>query len=97
MTQEIVRQTNFGKRPVVERLLRIHALLLAGRRVTASVLARDFECAPKTLHRDFDFMRDRLRLPIVYDRARHTWAYQSGHPYDALRVRLFGSLDARKL
>jgi hypothetical protein len=36
-------------------------------------LAAKLETSPKTIHRDLDFMRERLGMPIEYD--RHRWGY----------------------
>ncbi|MGH8048582.1 MAG: helix-turn-helix transcriptional regulator [Chthoniobacterales bacterium] len=38
-------------------------------------LARELEVATKTIHRDIEFMRDQLGLPIAYDRAEHGYYY----------------------
>jgi predicted DNA-binding transcriptional regulator YafY len=57
-------------RPPLERMLRIHQALQAGAFPNATKLAREVEVSTKTIHRDIEFMRDRLNLPIEYD-ARH--------------------------
>ena len=54
-------------------MLRIHQALQAGGYPNASKLAREVEVSTKTIHRDIEFMRDRLKLPIAYDNAR--WGY----------------------
>ena len=51
-------------------MLRIHQALQAGRYPNASTLARDIEVSTKSIHRDIEFMRDRLGLPIEYDGSR---------------------------
>jgi len=38
-------------------------------------MAAEFEVSTKTIQRDLDFMRDRLRLPIVYDEKRFGFLY----------------------
>ena len=50
-------------RPPLERMLRIHQALQSGKFPNASTLAREIEVATKTIHRDIEFMRDRLGLP----------------------------------
>jgi predicted DNA-binding transcriptional regulator YafY len=62
-------------RPPLERMLRIHQALQAGKRPNASTLARELEVSPKSIHRDLEFMRDRLELPIEYDGSRFGYCY----------------------
>jgi len=56
-------------------MLRIHQALQSGKFPNASTLAREIEVATKTIHRDIEFMRDRLGLPIEYDSARTGYRY----------------------
>jgi len=51
----------------LERMLRIHQALQAGKFPNASRIAREIEVSTKTIHRDIEFMRDRLNLPIEFD------------------------------
>lgn len=62
-------------RPPLERMLRIHQALQAGNFPNASRLARELEVSPKSIHRDIEFMRDRLQLPIEYDASRFGYHY----------------------
>ena len=62
-------------RPPLERMLRIHQLLQAGEFPNATSLAREIEVTTKTIHRDLEFMRDRLNLPLAFDRARNGYHY----------------------
>ena len=62
-------------RPPLERMLRIHQAVSSGKFPNASTLARDIEVATKTIHRDIEFMRDRLGLPIEFNPARNGYAY----------------------
>jgi predicted DNA-binding transcriptional regulator YafY len=62
-------------RPPLERMLRIHQALQSGSFPNASKLAREIEVAAKTIHRDIEFMRDRLNLPIEYDSNRIGYFY----------------------
>ena len=62
-------------RPPLERMLRIHQALQAGDYPNASTLARQIEVATKTIHRDIEFMRDRLNLPIEFDPAKNGYHY----------------------
>ena len=47
-------------RPPLERMLRIHQSLSSGKFPNASTLARELEVSTKSVHRDIEFMRDRL-------------------------------------
>jgi predicted DNA-binding transcriptional regulator YafY len=62
-------------RPPLERMLRIHQALQAGGFPNATKLAREVEVSTKTIHRDIEFMRDRLNLPIEYDSAHIGYRY----------------------
>lgn len=56
-------------------MLRIHQAVSSGKYPNASTLAREIEVAAKTIHRDMEFMRDRLGLPIEYDGHRNGYFY----------------------
>jgi len=62
-------------RPPLERMLRIHQAISSGRFPNASTLAREIEVASKTIHRDIEFMRDRLNLPIEFDARQNGYGY----------------------
>jgi predicted DNA-binding transcriptional regulator YafY len=62
-------------RPPLERMLRIHQAIQAQKYPNASTLARELEVSTKSIHRDIEFMRDRLELPIEYDGARFGYHY----------------------
>ena len=62
-------------RPPLERMLRIHQLLQSEKFPNASTLALEIEVATKTIHRDIEFMRDRLNLPIEFNPARNGYFY----------------------
>lgn len=62
-------------RPPLERMMRIHAALQAGRHPNASRLAADLEVSSKTIHRDLEFMRDRMGLPLEFDPVRNGYRY----------------------
>jgi proteasome accessory factor B len=57
----------------MERMLRIHQAIQSGRFPNAATLAPELEVSAKTVVRDLEFMRDRLNLPVAYDRGR--WGY----------------------
>jgi len=56
-------------------MLRIHQALQSGGFPNASGLAAEIEVAAKTIHRDIEFMRDRLNLPIEFNPARNGYFY----------------------
>jgi proteasome accessory factor B len=62
-------------RPPLERMLRIHHAIQSGRHPNASTLARELEVSTKTIHRDIEFMRDRLELPIEFNSIRNGYHY----------------------
>jgi predicted DNA-binding transcriptional regulator YafY len=62
-------------RPPLERMLRIHQSLQSGKFPNASTLARELEVSTKSIHRDIEFMRDRLNLPIEFEPARNGYSY----------------------
>ena len=81
-------------------MLRIHQLIQSGAHPNASTLARDLEVSTKTVHRDIEFIRDRLRLPIEYDGARFGFVYtQEVGSFPSLQItegELFALLVAEK-
>jgi len=62
-------------RPPLERMQRIHQALHAGGFPNAVTLAGDMEVTTKTIYRDVEFMRDRLGLPIDFDKLRNGYFY----------------------
>jgi predicted DNA-binding transcriptional regulator YafY len=62
-------------RPPLERMLRIHQSIQSGDYPSVPVLAEQLEVSQKTIHRDLEFMRDRLQLPLEFDRLRVGWHY----------------------
>lgn len=62
-------------RPPLERMLRIHQALQAGKFPNATKLAAELEVSTKSIQRDLDFMRDRLMLPIEYNAAHRGFHY----------------------
>src|ERR1700720_1655726 len=62
-------------RPPLERMMRMHERLKAGRYPNCRKLADELEVSSKTVQRDLDFMRDRLGLPIEYDQLHFGFYY----------------------
>jgi predicted DNA-binding transcriptional regulator YafY len=63
-------------RPPLERMLRIHQALQSGKFPNASTLAQEIEVTSKTIHRDIEFMRDRMNLPIQFDVKHNGYFYE---------------------
>jgi proteasome accessory factor B len=63
------------QRPPLERMLRIHQELQTGKYPNASKLSRTLEVSTKTIHRDLEFMRSRLGLPIEYNGPKFGFYY----------------------
>ena len=64
-------------RPPLERMMRIHQELQSGVRPNATQLATQLEVSTKSIYRDLDFMRDRMNLPIEFDRLKNGFFYSS--------------------
>src|SRR5947207_10803795 len=62
-------------RPPLERMLRIHQAIQAQKYPSGPSLARELEISTKTVHRDLEFMRDRLELPLEWSAARRGFFY----------------------
>src|SRR5690348_11950803 len=56
-------------------MLRIHQAIQSGGFPNASSLASELEVSSKSIHRDLEFMRDRLQLPLEFDRQRGGYGY----------------------
>ena len=58
-------------------MLEIHQVLQSGTYPNASTLSRDLEISTKSVHRDLEFMRDRLGLPLEFNARRGGYYYTS--------------------
>jgi len=56
-------------------MLQIHQALQSGGYPNATTLASQLEVCTKSIHRDLEFMHDRLGLPIEYDGSRFGYFY----------------------
>ena len=56
-------------------MVRIHQALQSGGFPNARKLASEIEVATKTIHRDIEFMRDRLNLPIEFNPGKNGYFY----------------------
>jgi predicted DNA-binding transcriptional regulator YafY len=62
-------------RPPLERMMRIHQEIASGSYPNASKFSRTMEVSVKSIQRDLEFMRERLNLPLEYDRTRFGYYY----------------------
>lgn len=87
-------------RPPLERMLRIHQAIQSGGFPNATRLARELEVSTKSIHRDLEFMRDRLELPLEFDPRHNGYRYTeevSGFPtLQITEGELFALLVAEK-
>ena len=56
-------------------MLKIHAAIAAGKFPNALQLASELEVSGKSIYRDIEFMRDRMNLPVEFDRQRNGFFY----------------------
>src|SRR2546428_7021476 len=81
-------------------MLRIHQAIQSGNYPNATTLALELEVCPKSIHRDVEFMRDRLGLPLEYDGQRYGYFYtQEVSSFPTLQItegELFALLVAEK-
>jgi proteasome accessory factor B len=56
-------------------MLHIHQAIQSGKHPTATSLAMELEVSTKSVHRDLEFMRDRLGLPVEWDQSRFGYRY----------------------
>lgn len=62
-------------RPPLERMMKIHAMLMADEYPNATKISRQLEVSVKTAQRDLEFMTNRLDLPIRYHPRRFGYHY----------------------
>jgi proteasome accessory factor B len=81
-------------------MLRIHQAVQAGEYPTSKSLAAEFEVSAKCVHRDIEFMRDRMRLPIEFDYTHNGFRYtEEVSSFPALQItegELFALVIAEK-
>ena len=75
----LARKHGYGtagrSRPPLQRMLRIHQAIQSGSYPNAAQLAAELEVSTKSIHRDLEFMRDRLELPLEFDYSRRGFRY----------------------
>src|SRR5262249_52811420 len=94
------KQAALQTRPPLQRMMLIHQAIQSGKFPNASSLARELEVSTKTVHRDLEFMRSRLNLPIDYEDTRFGFYYtQEVKAFPALQItegELFALVVAEK-
>jgi len=87
-------------RPPWERMMRIHERIQSSNYPNCNQLAREFEVSSRTIKRDIDFMKCRLKLPIEYDERRYGYYYSRPvEQFPGVRItepELFALLVAQK-
>lgn len=63
----VLPERQLHTRPPLDRMRQIFHAIKSGEFPNRHRLAADIEVTTKTIQRDLDFMRERLRLPIAYD------------------------------
>ena len=80
--------------------MRIHQAIQSGSFPNATRLARELEVSTKSIHRDIEFMRDRLDLPLEFASSRNGYRYtQEVTAFPTLQItegELFALLVAEK-
>jgi len=84
----------------MERMLRIHQAIQSGKHPNAATLAQELEVSTKSIHRDLEFMRDRLELPLEFSAAHRGYHYtEEVNAFPTLQItegELFALLVAEK-
>src|SRR6185503_19434287 len=87
-------------RPPLERMMKIHQAIQSGKFPNASSLASELEVSTKSIHRDLEFMRDRMGLPLEYAKSNNGYFYtQEVSGFPTLQItegELFALLVAEK-
>jgi predicted DNA-binding transcriptional regulator YafY len=63
---------------VYERFLWFHNQVKSEKYPNSRILAEKFELSQKTAQRDIEFIRDRMRAPLVYVPDKRGYAYEEG-------------------
>jgi len=81
-------------------MLRIHQAIQEGKYPTAASLASELEVSSKSIHRDLEFMRERLQLPLEWDGSRFGYFYtQEVNAFPTIQItegELFALIVAEK-
>jgi len=69
------RPDHAHSRPPLQRMLRIHQAIQSGKYPNATSLGTELAVSSKSIHRDLEFMRDRLQLPLEWDASKFGYYY----------------------
>lgn len=87
-------------RPPLERMMRIHQAIQSGKFPNATSLAGELEVSTKSIHRDLEFMKYRLDLPLEFNRLKNGYFYtEEVNAFPTLQItegELFALLVAEK-
>ena len=75
-----IAQTSVFCWPAIERMQQMHNLIQNGEYPNCSKMAKEFEMSVRTLKRNIDFMKTRMKLPIGFDVKRNGYYYTSKVP-----------------
>lgn len=64
-----------ASRPPLARIAAIDQAIRGGSWPNATCLAKQLEVSPRTVQRDFIFLRDRLRAPLMFDATHNGYCY----------------------
>ncbi len=59
----------------VERIYKIHRWLQAGKPLTARKISENLEVTERTVHRDIEYLKERLLAPLIWEHSEKTWRY----------------------
>ncbi|HEV3261346.1 MAG TPA: WYL domain-containing protein [Gemmataceae bacterium] len=65
-----------ASRPPLRRLMALDGMLRAGGYPNARTAAAELDVNPRTIHRDFDFLRDSWGAPLEFCRKHNGWYYR---------------------
>ena len=68
--------SHMSAKNIYERFLWFDHKVRSKRYPNTTALSKEFEISPKTAQRDIEFMRDRLRCPLLYDQSRKGYYYR---------------------
>jgi proteasome accessory factor B len=74
LMEDANERVGITRRPLF-RIYEIHAAILSGEYPNCTVLAEKLSVERKTIQRDITFMRDELKLPIIYADSLHGYFY----------------------
>src|ERR1043166_6442518 len=68
-------------RAALERMMRIHRLIEDGEYPNCTTMSQEFEMSVRTLKRDIEFMKDRLKMPIAFAVPKNGYFFTKPQPH----------------